>query len=43
MKPIKVEEEFAQARRFMVEWDLITPEAAGRAGATYDRLVANVV
>jgi NitT/TauT family transport system substrate-binding protein len=31
------EDEFARARRFMVEWDLIAP------AATYDRLVANVI
>ena len=38
------EAEFERARRFMVEWDLITPDAArGAAGATYDRLVANVI
>ncbi len=31
------ETEFERARRFMVEWALITPDAA------YDKLVANVV
>jgi len=31
------EEEFERARRFMVEWDLIAPDA------TYDKLVANVI
>ena len=31
------EEEFERARRFMIEWDLIAPDA------TYDRLVANVI
>ena len=31
------EAEFERARRFMVEWDLIAPDA------TYDKLVANVI
>lgn len=31
------EAEFERARRFMVEWDLLAPDA------TYDRLVANVI
>jgi NitT/TauT family transport system substrate-binding protein len=31
------EEEFERARRFMIEWELIAPDA------TYDRLVANVI
>ena len=31
------EAEFERARRFMIQWDLIAPEA------TYDRLVANVI
>ena len=31
------EEEFERARRFMIEWDLIAPDA------TYDRLVENVI
>lgn len=30
-------DEFERARRFMIEWDLIAPDA------TYDRLVANVI
>jgi NitT/TauT family transport system substrate-binding protein len=31
------EAEFERARRFMVEWDLLAPDA------TYDKLVANVI
>ena len=31
------EEEFERARRFMLEWDLLAPDA------TYDKLVANVI
>ena len=31
------EQEFERARRFMIEWDLIAPDA------TYDKLVANVI
>jgi NitT/TauT family transport system substrate-binding protein len=31
------EDEFERARRFMLEWDLLAPDA------TYDRLVANVI
>jgi NitT/TauT family transport system substrate-binding protein len=30
-------DEFERARRFMIEWDLLAPDA------TYDRLVANVI
>jgi len=31
------EAEFERARRFMIEWDLLAPDA------TYDKLVANVI